>query len=218
MKKHALPLLTVPLILGGLAFATLSPRSQEMPAPLEQHAFVQETVGQWTGNLTMFSPDGQSILDGPCSESVRALGKFWTVSEFQMEFAGTEFHGLNTFGYDPQKEAFVGTWIDDASQTMTLMEGNRNERTGQLEMEYDQFDPELNAMKRVKQVMDRGEEAYTMTFSEVTEEGDVKFMEISMQRKSMAEAGMSGSEMEKMDKKEMDDGEGRHQEGGREQR
>lgn len=215
MKKTTLPILAAALTFGGVAFATLSPRFQEAPAALEQHSFVQEGVGHWSGTMAMYMPGLDEPMSVECTETVEALGEFWTVADFKMDFMGTEFVGHNTFGYDPNKKAYVGTWIDSMTQSMTLMEGNVNERTGQLVMEYEQRDEMTGGMKNVKQVMERGENAYTMTFFDVTADGDVKTMELSMQRKRTAEAGAQrGERAERGAKAEAGGGAGR---GGRKQ-
>ncbi len=215
MKQTTIPILAATLTLGGVAFATFSPRFQEAPAALEQHAFVQEGVGHWTGTMEMYLPGVDEPVSVECTESVEALGEFWSIAEFEMDFMGTEFRGHNTFGYDPHKEAFVGTWIDSMTQSMIIMEGNVNERTGQLVMEYEQHDEMTGGMKSTKQIMERGENAYTLTFFDVTAEGDVKTMELSMQRKRTAEAGaMRGEKMERGEKAEAS-GEARR--GGRKQ-
>ncbi len=100
-----------------------------------------------------------------------------------MDFMGTAFSGASTLGYDPKKEKFVGTWIDSMSPTLTHMEGEFDEKKNAMVMHYEMFDMMTQAMKNVRNEYVFEGDAYTITFFDVTEEGDKQPMKIEMKRK-----------------------------------
>lgn len=77
-----------------------------------QHRWLQQLVGQWTfaGEADM-GPD-QPPMKHAGQQTGRRLGELWVLCESQGSMPdGSPAHMLITLGYDPQKSAFVGTFV-----------------------------------------------------------------------------------------------------------
>ena len=88
------------------------PGLPQMPEPTKEHAWLHQAVGEWdTEGEASMGPDGPKIT---CKgrETVRAVGKFWTVTENKMTVMEMPMTGIMTLGYDPEKKKYVGTWVD----------------------------------------------------------------------------------------------------------
>lgn len=88
---------------------------QEVPPPAQptkEHEWLQHFVGDWTfSSECNMGPDAPPLkVSG--SETVKALGGLWILGEGRIEMDGETMHTRLTLGYDPQRKAFVGTWID----------------------------------------------------------------------------------------------------------
>lgn len=85
------------------------------------------------------------------TESVRALGSTWVVAEGQMVAQGTPMQSVMTLGYDANKSAYVGTWIDTMQSHLWVYRGelDSTRRTLTLEAEGPSFtDPTRTALYR----------------------------------------------------------------------
>lgn len=91
---------------------------------LEQHRWLLQLVGAWamTGEADM-GPD-QPVCHSDGTEHVRALGELWIVGEGTggMPGGGTAQMRL-TLGYDPEKKAFVGSWVGSMMTHMWVYQG-----------------------------------------------------------------------------------------------
>lgn len=164
----------------GIAFAALRP-AQDVPQPAPEHAELLEGVGEWEGTLSMMVPGMPS--DGiPCTETVSAVGGFWTTSKFTCDFGGAPFVGAGSLGFDSARGLWVGTWIDSMTTRLTVMEGKVDPKTQALVMRYTGPHPLTGEMvpHRVETVH-QGADAYTSTFFMGEGEGQ-KHMVIAMRR------------------------------------
>ncbi len=102
-------------LIALLPLCTLAVQDMEMPEPsprLEQHRWLEQLVGEWDVDCEMSMGQGMAPMMMESTESVRALGGLWIVAEGNASFGGTPFTSMMTIGYDPDEQAFVGTWID----------------------------------------------------------------------------------------------------------
>ncbi|MCB9903381.1 MAG: DUF1579 family protein [Planctomycetes bacterium] len=155
---------------------------QEMPKPTEQHKMLMKSVGTWEGTLTMSMP-GMPTEGVAAKEVVTAFGPFWTTSHFTCDFMGMPFEGSGLMGYDPNKEKYLGTWIDNMSPALAVMEGELDEESGKLTMHYEAINMMTGEMTPHSNVMTMGENSYTLEF--YMGEGDeaMHTMTIEMKRK-----------------------------------
>ncbi len=152
-------------------------QEMEMPKPTEHHAMLQKGVGEWEGTVTMFIP-GMPETSYPATETVRANGPFWTVSNFKSEFMGQAYEGHGCHGYDPEKGKFTSTWIDSMSSYLSVMEGDYDAETNTMTSKWEAPDM-TGAMAPHRSELVMEENAYEMTFWTRGE----KIMHIAMKRK-----------------------------------
>jgi hypothetical protein len=72
-----------------------------------------------------------------CSGTIdsRMIGEFWVVNEMKGNDQNLPMHGLQTIGYDPQKEKFVGTWVDSMMNHLWIYEGQFDDTGKKLTLE-----------------------------------------------------------------------------------
>jgi len=95
------------LVVGAATVQEMQPA-----APSDQHEWLQQLVGEWTVSADATMEPGAEPMRMESTESVRSIGGLWIVAEGRATFGDTPFTSILTLGYDPSKEAFVGTWID----------------------------------------------------------------------------------------------------------
>ena len=167
----------------GLAAIRTAPR-QEPPQPTAEHAFVLKAVGEWQGTLTTTMPDMPSETI-PVTETVEAVGGFWTQARFECEFMGAPYVGTGCTGYDPQRKKFIGTWIDSMSSYLAVMEGERDPKTQALVMRWQAPDHMTGALTPHRFVsVDLKDGGNETTFYMGEGAAEVKTMVIAMKRKA----------------------------------
>jgi hypothetical protein len=116
--------------------ATLRAQEQpQVPGPQQEHQWLQKFVGEWsTHSKASVGPDQPEM---ECSGTItsRALGGLWVVNEMKGSMGEFEIHGLQTIGYDPQKEKYVGTWVDSMVNHLWHYEGTVDESGKKLTLE-----------------------------------------------------------------------------------
>lgn len=187
MGIRSLFLGTASLAVGALALAAISPArpAQEMPQPTEQHKLVLQGVGEWHGTLTSFRGE-ESAAPVAATQVTEAIGGFWTQSRFTCKFMGMDYLGTGVNGYDPVRKKYLGTWVDNMSSYLAVMEGEMDAKGEKLTMRWVQ--PDMNgAMTPHRAETVSTMDAWTSTFFEGEGEGH-KSMVIDMKRKAKAGA------------------------------
>jgi hypothetical protein len=95
-----------------------------MPQPVKEHQWLQQFVGEWDTQTEINMPGMPAPIKAQGTETVRSIGGFWIVGEgtSTMEGMGT-MTGIVTLGYDPEKQKYLGTWIDSMTSTLWKYEG-----------------------------------------------------------------------------------------------
>jgi hypothetical protein len=94
------------------------------PKPGPEHVWLQQFVGNWDADVQMhMDPTGKPPAKIKGTESIRPVGGFWIVSESKSQMMDMPFAGVQTLGYDANKQKFVGSWVDSMSSAMWLSEG-----------------------------------------------------------------------------------------------
>ncbi len=129
-----------PLIfLGALSCAAVQSetRSGHAPSaaifvPAPEHALLMNSIGEWEGTVTMIQPDGTEQA-APATETVAAVGPFWTRSDFNMPMGPhASYTGHGNHGYNPDTGQYISTWVDNQSSFIAHMVGNVNHETGDI--------------------------------------------------------------------------------------
>jgi len=166
------------LVLG--ACAAPEPPSMAMPVATPQHKQLQKGVGTWEGTLTMFMP-GIPAAPIPARDVVEPIGAYWTQSRFTCNFMGMDFLGTGTMGYDPVLDRYVGTWINNMTSELAVMNGEMDPAGKTLIMRFNARDPQTGNVVPHRIETSFGENSYTSTFFHGHGAG-VKAMVIEMKR------------------------------------
>jgi hypothetical protein len=123
-RAHLLTTLTA-LTAVALCAAVPAPAAGEweMPTPTKEHKWLQQFVGEWTSNVTIYAEPGKPPMQTKSTEKVRALGGFWVISESKSKMMGMPYTIVFTVGYDAAKKKYIGTWVDSGSSTFWRYEG-----------------------------------------------------------------------------------------------
>jgi hypothetical protein len=76
-----------------------------------QHAWLHQLVGEWQFEGESVVAEGEPAMKSSGTESVRKLGDAWVLCEGRGPMGGGLALTQFTFGYDPAKGQFVGTFI-----------------------------------------------------------------------------------------------------------
>jgi hypothetical protein len=97
-----------------------------MPAPVKEHAWLDQFVGEWETEAEISCDPGKPPMKCTGTESARMLGGFWLVAQGQSNMGEMPFANVLTLGYDPQKQKYVGSWIDSMTSYLWKYEGAVN--------------------------------------------------------------------------------------------
>jgi hypothetical protein len=92
--------------------------AQEGPTPTPEHKFIQQSAGTWDATITL---PGAPPMKGTLE--IKKLGGLWTTSTLKADFGPIKYEGRGTSGYDPRKKKFVGSWADNISDSLAVLEG-----------------------------------------------------------------------------------------------
>lgn len=129
MKRVIASLVVVVLLLVG-SFVRPSGAAEpkvempKMPAPEKEHTWVTQLAGEWESEAECMMEPGKPPVKAKGSETARAVGGFWVLSEIRMKMMENEVTGILTLGYDPEKKRFVGTWVDSMGSFMWRYTGS----------------------------------------------------------------------------------------------
>jgi hypothetical protein len=100
--------------------------------PQREHLWLKQLVGDWTYESECVMGPDQPPARHAGSERVRALGDLWVICEGGGEVpGGGTATNMFTFGFDPAKGRFVGTFIASVMSQLWTYEG-RLDATGKV--------------------------------------------------------------------------------------
>jgi len=110
-----------------------APAEMPMPKPGPEHEMLKADVGTWDAKVEMFMEPGKPPVVSPGSETnMLGGGGMWLVSHFKSEMMGQPFEGHGTFGWDPAKKAYVSTWVDSMSTSISFGEATHDAKSKTL--------------------------------------------------------------------------------------
>lgn len=104
------------------------------PQPTKEHEFLKKFVGEWESTGKTVAAPGQESMTCAAKFHNKMLGGFWLVSEIESEMpgmTGTKFNAMQTLGYDPKSQKYVGTWVDGMTNHLWKYEGTVD-KTGKI--------------------------------------------------------------------------------------
>ncbi len=172
MNVSAIAGLFVTLVAGTAVLGTGD--ELKMRPPAKEHQWLQKLVGEWENEIEAQVEAEKPLQKTKGTETVRALGEYWTVSEMQGEcpLAGP-FTSFLTLGYDPDAQKIVGTWVDSLSSHLWRYEGTLDPAGNTLTLETEGPCPmapeKLTRFREVLQL--KGKDHKVMTASVLGEDG-----------------------------------------------
>lgn len=120
IAKFRAPLACSLLLVTAVAGAEDAP---EFPGTAPEHELLKRFVGEWeiTGECT--TTPGSDPTENTGRTSSRLLGGRWVINEMVFDADGTEIRGVQTLGYDPAKQKYIGTWTDSMMNHLWVYEG-----------------------------------------------------------------------------------------------
>lgn len=107
------------------------------PQLTKEHKFLQRNLGVRSGTMQMYSEPGAAPLEMPFKETNTAVhGGLWVQSEFEVG----PYQGRGMTGFDPIRKKFVGTWTNNQTPYLAVMEGTYDETTHELVMTFRDYD------------------------------------------------------------------------------
>lgn len=155
----------------------------DMPAPTEEHLWLQTLVGEWTyaGEMKM----GEEEMNSSGSETIKAFGGFWTVGEMSGKMPGSDVvsKSVITLGYDVLKKKYVGTFVSDMMGFVWIYEGTRQGNVLTLDCDGPSFKGD-GTMSRYQDIIDmKSDKEYVLSSQTLGDDGKwTKFMSMTFTR------------------------------------
>jgi len=127
MKPLWLPI----MLLGLLASPVSAQEPPKFPGPQKEHEVLKQFAGDWETDSEAEAGPGKPAMKCKGRIHSKMLGGFWVVSELETEMMGTKVVGVQTIGYDPKTQKYVGTWVDSVMNHMWKYEGSLD-KTGKI--------------------------------------------------------------------------------------
>ena len=136
------------LAVAVLTLASLNHVSaQNLPAVPPEMDILKKDVGEWDCEIKLWQGPGEPAVSKG-SESSRMLGGFWLITNFKGNMMGLDFQGHGTYGYDPEKKQYVGTWMDSVSPTAMHMVGSYDKESKTLSFVGKALGPDMKTMAK----------------------------------------------------------------------
>lgn len=124
----ALTLLLVPAL-------PLAAQPPTPPGPEPEHALLKKFVGEWVTESECTPGPDLPKTKSHGTIKARMLGDLWMVAEHDMTSMDMKINAIVTLGYDPQKKAYVGTWVDSMFNHLWHYRGTAEGNTLSLDAE-----------------------------------------------------------------------------------
>jgi hypothetical protein len=109
-------------------------QTPEFPVPQKEHQWLEQFAGKWTSQSKSIAFGEQPAMECSGEAQARLVGKFWIVLNLKGQTAGQTFTAVQTIGYSPSKEKYIGTWIDSMTDHLWRYEGSVDESGKKLSL------------------------------------------------------------------------------------
>ena len=121
--------------------------------PGPEHEVLKQMAGKWTCDVKFkMTPDQPESTSTGTATNEMILGGRFLKSDYGGEFMGQPFHGMGLTGYDTIKKQYIGTWVDEMSTSMMIMNGTCDASGKVMTMTGTVFDVMAGKEKTYKQV------------------------------------------------------------------
>lgn len=142
-----------------------------MPPPTKEHAWFKRYVGEWDSEVEMFMAPNQPPMKSSGTERARMLGGFWLISEGGNNAMPYSF--LLQLGYDPQRQKYIGSWVDSMTSYNWTYEGTVDSTGNILSLNTEgPFPPPSGPVTKIKEVTEfKSDDLRVFTSSRLEENG-----------------------------------------------
>jgi hypothetical protein len=112
-----------PIVMAVAAVASKAAELPEMPKPQKEHAWLEQLAGEWESETEVTPPGQEGSMKFKGEERSRMIGGFWFLAENKGKMMDVPFTGIMTLGYDPNKNQYIGTWVDSMGDYMWQYKG-----------------------------------------------------------------------------------------------
>ena len=103
-----------------------------MPTAGPEHAILKKDEGVWDATVEMLGMGPTPMTSKGVETNTLMANGLWLISDFKSDIMGQPFHGHGTFGWDPNKKKYVGTWVDSMTAGVSLSEATWDAGTSTL--------------------------------------------------------------------------------------
>lgn len=160
MKTRILITLLITLVFLAPCFAQEESAAQmemmeKLMKPGEYHELLKDFVGTWAAEAKMWMDPNAPPVESKGQASFKLIfeGRF-LYGDFQAEFMGMPFMGMNIMGYDNAKKEFFSIWLDNSNTGMISAKGTYDREEKKYHFSSEMFDLASG------QMMEMREEAY----------------------------------------------------------
>jgi len=155
---------------------------------VEKHREVfQSHAGIWDATFAkfMFGPVVSPMLTSGVETNRLLNGGNWLIMSQHYEYPGGVFEGWGMYGFDPQKDRYVGSWADSTNTHLNVSEGTYDAETRSLTLIAEGVDPTTGEQVRVKQVISqKDDDTKVFQVFRSREDGpDMKLLEVEAKRR-----------------------------------
>lgn len=103
-------------------------RWQAGMTPGAPHQVLESMAGEWISEtkIWMAGPDAPPAVSKGASTMTMVLGGRFLQHDMTGEMMGLPMVGIGLMGYDNVEKKYVGSWVDNTSTAITMLEGNAN--------------------------------------------------------------------------------------------
>ena len=130
MRRSSLLLATV-LLLAPATLATAQETGFDQSGP--EHELLERLSGEWRFERYSVPTDGsEPQLLGSGTISAKMIGSFFVVSRWSGSVYDFDYAGVQSLGYDADRQAYSGDWIDSFLDYRWELEGSVDPASGGL--------------------------------------------------------------------------------------
>jgi hypothetical protein len=97
-----------------------------IPPPTKEHEWLKKFAGEWTSEAEMSCDPTQPPMHYTGTESSRMLGNYFLIAQGKGDSVEMPYASVLTLGYNPEKQKYIGTWVDSMLGYMWQYEGAVN--------------------------------------------------------------------------------------------
>jgi len=171
-------------ILGLWSVSNLSADESKCGTPQPEHELLQRLEGEWRFEKLSAEADGSLPVSLGAGEiSAELLSGHFVFSKWSGKFLDTDYTAVQLLGYDIDKKAYTGIWIDNAMSYQWQLEGSLEADSEELVLTASGPGPGGGTCKFRERYQFQSADSFTIVAEMLQEEKWVPFMTTQLTRK-----------------------------------